>query len=65
MPCKFTLSVVLQMQERSNQLLGKYRLVHRERQEDSLCSDCNRDLDKEKRQGQKVALLVHEQVYFW
>ena len=48
---KLSLTVLLQIQERSSQLLGKYRLVHRIWQEDIVCGDCNQDLDNEKRQG--------------
>ena len=44
--------------------LGKYRLVQRTWREDIVCGDCNQDLDREKRQGEKLAFLVHEQVIF-
>ena len=62
---KFTFNVLLQIQERSSQFLGKYRLVHRGWQEDIVCGDCKQNLDGETTQRYKLALLVHEQVYFW
>ena len=53
------------MQDRSRQVSRKYRLVHRGLQEDIVRGDRNQDLDREKCQGKKLALLVHEQVHFW
>ena len=38
-------------QERSSQLLEKYKLVHRGWQRDIVCGDCNQDLGRDKRQG--------------
>ena len=46
-PCKFTFNVLVQIQERSSQFLGNYRLVHKGLQDDIVCSDCNQDLDRE------------------
>ena len=50
-PCKFTFNVLVQIQERSSQFLGNYRLVHKGWQEGTVCGDCNQDLDRENRQG--------------
>ena len=49
--CKFTFSVLLQIQERSSHFSRTYRLVHRAWQEDITCGDCIQDRDSEKRQG--------------
>ena len=45
-PGKFIFNVLLQMQERSSQLLEKYKLVHRGWQRDIVCGDCNQDLGR-------------------
>ena len=63
-PGKFTFNVLLQMQERSSQLLEKYKLVHRRWQRDIVCGKCNQDLDREKRQFSKASLLMEKQVIF-
>ena len=64
-PCKFICNVLLQIQERSSQFSGKYRLVHRGWQKEIVCGDCNQDINRGKTSGLETVSLDPRTGYFW
>ena len=57
MPCKLTFNVLLQIQERSSQFLGKYKVVHRRWQENIVCGNRNQDLERGETSGLETGSL--------